>query len=125
MYLESQRTSTREFNIRLTTMSISKKTPMIFLYTSNNHLENKMKKRPFRNHNKKCTEINVRHVQSLYEETQLRNTNENLSKWREIPFRCITRTNVIDMGLLPKLTNKFSNIQKKIPMAYCFRNLTK
>lgn len=48
----------------------------------------------------------TRHVQDLYNEnykTLMEETKEGLHKWREIPYSCIGRVNIVKISICPVL----------------------
>ena len=60
-------------------------------------------------------------TKKLYTEnykTLMKETKDNINRWRDIPCSCVGRVNIVKMTILPNAIYRFIVIPIKLPMAF-------
>lgn len=63
----------------------------------------------------------TKEAKDLYSEnhrTLMKETEEDTMKWKNVPYSCTGRTNIIKMSMLPRAINTFNTTPTKIPLMF-------
>ena len=128
LYIENPKVSTpklleliNEFS-KVAGYKINIQKSVAFLYTNNEISKRKVKKKKFKITSKKYLGINLtKEVKDQYAEnnkTLMKEVEDDLKKWKDIPCFWLRRVNIIKMAILLKTIYRFNAISIKIPRTF-------
>ena len=106
-----------EFN-KVAGYKINTQKSLAFLYTNN---ENSERAIPFTQKRIKYIGINLPKETELYTEnykTLMKETKDDVNRWRDIPCSWVERLNIVKMIMLPNAIYRFNVIPIKLPMIF-------
>ena len=131
MYIENPKDSIRKLLELMSEFSkvagckINTQKPFAFLYTNNEKSEREIKESvPFTFVTKKIKYLGInlpKETKELHTEnykTLMKETNDNINKWRDIPCSWVGRINIMKVTVLPNAIYRFNMIPTKFPMTF-------
>ena len=104
---------------------INTKKSLVFLHTNNEKSERDIKESfPFTIATKRIKHLGInlpKETKELYTEnykTLMKETKDDIKRWREIPCSWVERINIVKMTILPSAIYRVSEIPVKLPMTF-------